>query len=149
MRAYILTVIGAAVLSSFASILTPDKWRKYVGVITGLVIISCIIAPISRLTKEDLFSGFGAIEESEQYSENLRKRIVREELEKRVGEDLSARLLNEFNADVRSEVKISINENNEITSISSVRIKGIKPEERITARICEIYGLSEDKISYE
>mgnify|MGYP004589445475 FL=1 len=149
MRAYILTVIGAAVLSSFASILTPDKWRKYVGVITGLVIISCIIAPISRLTKADLFSGFGAIEESEQYSENLRKRIVREELEKRVGEDLSARLLNEFNADVRSEVKISINENNEITGISSVRIKGIKPDERITARICEIYGLSEDKISYE
>ena len=149
MRAYILTVIGAAVLSSFASILTPDKWRKYVGVITGLVIISCIIAPISRLTKEDLFSGFGAIEESEQYSENLRKRIVREVLEKRVGEDLSARLLNEFNADVRSEVKISINENNEITAISSVRIKGIKPEGRITARICEIYGLSEDKISYE
>ena len=40
-----ITIIGATLLSAMAGIIAPEKWRSYVQVITGLVIISCIISP--------------------------------------------------------------------------------------------------------
>lgn len=149
MKTYILTIIGAAVLSSFASVLSPDKWRKYVGVITGLVIISCIIAPVAKISKTDLFSGFEAIENSEEYSKNLQKEIIEEELAKRVGEDISSRLKNEFGINVTAKVTININDNNEITGIEQIRLKGDKLSAPAVARLCEVYGVNEDKIKNE
>lgn len=149
MKTYILTIIGAAVLSSFASMLAPDKWRKYVGVITGLVIISCIIAPIAKITKTDLFSGFDAIENAEEYSVNLQEEMIKEELSKRVGEDIAARLEREFNIKASARVQININENHEITGIEKIHIKGDHLTPAATARLCEIYGVSSDKVKNE
>ena len=149
MKTYILTIIGAAVLSSFASMLAPDKWRKYVGVITGLVIISCIIAPIAGMTRTELFSGFDAIENAEEYSINLQEEMIQEELSKRVSEDIAARLEREFNIKVTAKVQININDNHEITGIEKIRIKGESLTPAATARLCEVYGVSSDKIKNE
>ena len=49
MKSYIITVIGAALLSALAEIISPEKWRGYVKIITGLVVISSIIAPAAGL----------------------------------------------------------------------------------------------------
>jgi len=46
MKEYIITIIGATLLSAMAGIIAPEKWRSYVQVITGLVIISCIIGTL-------------------------------------------------------------------------------------------------------
>ena len=51
MKEYIITIIGATLLSAMAGIIAPEKWRSYVQVITGLVIISCIISPDSYCKK--------------------------------------------------------------------------------------------------
>ena len=134
MKTYILTIIGAAVLSSFASMLAPDKWRKYVG---------------AKITKTDLFSGFDAIENAEEYSVNLQEEMIKEELSKRVGEDIAARLESEFNIKASARVQININENHEITGIEKIHIKGDHLTPAATARLCEIYGVSSDKVKNE
>ena len=36
MKEYIITIIGATLLSAMAGIIAPEKWRSYVQVITGL-----------------------------------------------------------------------------------------------------------------
>ena len=149
MKTYILTITGAAVLSSFASVLTPEKWRKYTGIITGLVIISCVAAPLAKLSKTDLFSGFEAIENEEEYSRSLQTEIVKEELEKRIGNDIETRLNTEFGITVSAGVSVVINENNEITGIEKIVISGKRLTKTASARLCEIYGRSEDKIRYE
>ena len=51
MKEYIITIIGATLLSAMAGIIAPEKWRSYVQVITGLVIISCIISPVTAIVK--------------------------------------------------------------------------------------------------
>ena len=35
MKEYIITIIGATLLSAMAGIIAPEKWRSYVQVITG------------------------------------------------------------------------------------------------------------------
>ena len=61
MKEYIITIIGATLLSAMAGIIAPEKWRSYVQVITGLVIISCIIFPVTALVKSDIFDGFDSV----------------------------------------------------------------------------------------
>ena len=61
MKEYIITIIGATLLSAMAGIIAPEKWRSYVQVITGLVIISCIISPVTAIVKSDIFDGFDSV----------------------------------------------------------------------------------------
>ena len=44
-----------AVVSSIISMLSPAKWSKYVGMITGLTVVVCIGQPVFSLLNEDLF----------------------------------------------------------------------------------------------
>lgn len=149
MKSYILTVIGAAVLSSFGTLLAPEKWRKYVNLITGLVIISCIMTPIAKLTKTDLFSGFNAIENTQMYEEYKQSKIILDELEKRVCDDIEKRLENEFGIEAKAEIKIDINENNEITGIRQIHIKNASLTKAAKERLCYIYGINEAMIKDE
>lgn len=149
MREYILSVIGAAVLSSFASMLSPSGWRKYIGVITGLVVISCIISPLSRLSRADLFKGFGYIENNEEYSLDMQEEIIRGEFSERIGEDISKRLFDEYGIKVSAAAGIKINEKYEIEGIEKIVIKGGRLNAAQKKRICEVYGVGEDDIENE
>ena len=149
MKQYILTVIGAAVLSSFTAILTPEKWRKYISLITGLVIISCIMTPVAKLTKTDLFSGFYAIEDSEVYEKYRQSKIIIDELEKNVAVDVEKRLNDEFGLKTDASVKIVTNDKNEITGIEKIRIKGDMLPSAARERLSYIYGIDKGRIEYE
>ena len=149
MKTYILTVIGAAVLSAFTTILTPEKWRKYISLITGLVIISCIMKPVAQLTKTDLFSGFNAIENTELYEEYRQSKIVIEELEKSVARDIEKRLKDEFGINAGAKVNLTVNENNEITGVKKIRITGCKINTAVKERLCYIYGTDRNVIENE
>lgn len=149
MKEYILSIIGAAVLSSFAAMLSPEKQRKYIGVITGLVIISCIVSPISKLTGTELFGGFEYIEDCEKYTYDMQKEMIIEELNESIGEDVSKRLSEEYGINAAADVSVSVNENNEIDGITEIRIGGASLTNAQKARLCEVYGIREDKIKNE
>ena len=126
MKEYIITIIGATLLSAMAGIIAPEKWRSYVQVITGLVIISCIISPVTAIVKSDVFDGFDS---------------VIEELKNRINEDVKARMEKEFKLSVTAECEIMVNDEGEITGVDSVRVYGDKLTDRARSRICEVYGL--------
>ena len=149
MKEYIITVIGATILSAMANILSPDSWRKYIGVITGFIIISCIISPISKLTDTDLFAGFDEFYEDRTDYKQVERDFIIGQLEKKIAEDIEARFKNEFNEEVTASVALKVNENNEIEYVSHIKISGSDGAVQKTERLCEIYGIKRDEVEYE
>lgn len=149
MKAYIITIIGATLLAAMAGILAPEKWRSYVQVITGLVIISCIISPVTTVVKSDIFRGFDSVEENIENSENLQAELVIEELKKRVNSDIEARMQKEFNLSVTASCEIRVNEEGAIEGVDGVRIYGNKLTDRARSRLCEVYGLKPYEVQDE
>lgn len=149
MKAYIITIIGATLLSAMAGILAPEKWRGYVQVITGLVIISCIISPVTTIVKSDILSGFDSVEQNIENSENLQSELVMEELKNRINEDIEARMEKEFRLSVTAECEIRVNDEGEIEGVDSVHIFGDKLTDRARSRLCEVYGLEPYEVQDE
>lgn len=149
MKAYIISIIGATLLAAMAGILAPEKWRGYVQVVTGLVIISCIIAPVSTVVKSDIFSGFESVEENISEGEELQSDLVKKQLKERVDADLTARMQKEYGLNIRSDCTIRVNDEGEIEGVESVRIYGDKLTDRARNRICEVYGLKNHEVVYE
>ncbi len=141
MKAYIITIIGATLLSAVAGILAPEKWRGYVQIITGLVIISCIVSPVASIVKSDIFSEFEHVGENIENSDNLQAELVLEELKKRINADIAERMDKEYNLSVKAECEIRVNSEGEIEGVESVRISGDKLTDRARLRLCEVYGL--------
>ncbi len=149
MKAYIITIIGATLLAAMAGILAPEKWRSYVQVITGLVIISCIVSPVTAVVKSDIFRGFDSVEKNIENSENLQAELVMEELEKRINDDIAARMLKEFNLSVRADCDIRVDSEGAIEGVDSVRIYGDKLTDHARGRLCEVYGLKPYEVQDE
>lgn len=146
MKSYIIAIIGATLLSAAANILSPENWRKYVAAITGLVIIACIISPISAVMQNDIFDGFENVNEIITDGEDMQYELVKSELSKKINDDIEARLTKEFNLNVRAECDILVNDNDEIERVAYVRIYGDKLTERAKNRICEVYGIGYDEV---
>jgi hypothetical protein len=142
MKAYILTVIGATLLSAFAGNLAPDKWQKYVKVITGLVLIICILSPIKSLVSVDLFDDF-EISDYDVPKGKTQAEIVISELEEKICEDIEARMKKEFNISVSAQVEIDVNSEGEIVGVRSIYLTGERITAAAAARLKEIYGAVE------
>ena len=70
MREYMITVIGGAVLAALAHTVSPEKWTKYIKIVTGIMIVSIIVSPVSVMIHGDIFSDF---EESTYRRKSSRK----------------------------------------------------------------------------
>ena len=147
MKAYIISIAAAAVISAAVSIITPEKWTKYVGVVTGLVIVLCIAQPVLELLKTNVFEGIEVqTQELNTDGNGLLLNEVKEELAARVGEDAAARLKTEFMLDCEAEADIEVNENGEIAGVKSITVyskRGL--ETAAAARLKEVYGAAEVK----
>ena len=146
---YIITVIGATLLSAMANILSPESWRKYISVITGFIIISCIAAPAAKLADADLFAGFDDFYEEKTDYEAVEKSIMTDRLTRGVEEEIEKRFLKEFKENVSVAAKLKINENGEIEGVEKIKISGSDGAYEKTKRLCEIYGINEDEVEYE
>lgn len=144
MKAYILTIIGATLLSAYASNLAPESWRKYVRIITGLVLIICILSPVKSLVSTDLFADFD-ITELGEVKGKTQEEIVVSELGQRIEDDIAARMKKEFDLNVGAEVEISVNEEGEIEGVKEIRVSGDTLTNAAKSRLCEVYGVTEVK----
>ncbi len=144
MKGYIITIIGASLLSGIAHILAPASWVKYVKLITGLVILSVIASPLTSISKINLFSDF-SIEENE-IDENIQINTIAKELEARIEADIKDRIKTEFFSEAEAEVKIALNENNEISGVTHIKIITDAEKEKIISRMCEVYGIDKDEV---
>ena len=142
MKSYIITIIGAALLSSIGAMLTPDSMKKYVSVITGFIIIAAIVSPLSSLTKINIFSGFDEISLNTQNYEQIYSQSVEKALTDRIESEIEERLKDEFqiNADVSVSLLV---ENENIKSIKNITISTATPNKNIVKRLMEVYNVNE------
>lgn len=143
MKNYIITIIGAAVLSSLGVMLTPESMRKYVSVITGFIIISCIAAPLASLTEVNLFSGFDSGTQNSTEYADIYAEAAANAVADRIGADIKERIKTEFNTNCNVWVKLFVDENNNITSISQITVEGTGLDIRTAERLMKIYEVSE------
>lgn len=142
MKAYIVTIIGATLLSAYAANLSPESWRKYVKIITGLVLIICILSPIKSLVSTDLFEDFDIMEYGDVEGKT-QEEIVARELGERIEADIEERMKNEFNLGVSARVKIKVNERGEIEGVKEIRVSGDALTGAAKSRLSEVYGTDE------
>lgn len=147
MKEYIISIASAAVISAVVSIITPEKWAKYVSIVTGLVIVLCIAQPIFSIFKSDVYND---IEFKSSVTDLDGKAVlvqeIKKELKDRVENDTENRLKTEFGFECNVEADISANEKGEITGVNCITVYGRrKPDTEVVSRLKEVYGVNEVK----
>jgi len=141
MTSYISSIIGAAILSGIASLLSPASWRKYVGIVSGIVILCTLIAPLSDIRVTELFSAdIPPAEVRTEDGEELRLRMVRDELKRRIEADIEERLLKEFGERVKASADIGVSADGKITGVNAI-VTDRKISAAASRRLCEVYGV--------
>ena len=143
MKSYLLNVVCAVLISMFCNILLPKEWGKYVKIITGLMIIGAILAPMNLKFSFDELNFENEKAEFEQQAGQYSNELIKEELKKRIEEDAEKRIFEEFNKNVRVNAEIQTNSDNEITGIEKIEISGENIDGKITKRIRQIYNPTE------
>ena len=139
MRNYLMNIAGAIIITVFAEIMLPDKWSKYVKIITGIIIISAIASPVKDKINFDI-SAF--VDEGEKYvkaGEEYSNELILSELEKNINSDCKQRIYEEFGVDAEVVCKIEVNEENEIVGVLEMRLEGNGISSSVINRIYEIY----------
>lgn len=141
MKGYIISIAAAAVISAVTAVTAPERWSKYVGIVTGLVITLCIGRPVLELMHTDVFEGLDySFTPSVEYSDSEYRKKVISELETQVSDDVKARLDSEFGQDCEVETVLGVNPSGEITGVECISIYGGNIDSAAIGRLREVYG---------
>lgn len=144
MKAYIISVAASTVISSIMVMITPEKWSKYVGAVTGLVVTICIAQPIVSIMGTDVFGGISYPDTYAKIEgEAMLYHQIKQELENRISNDAKARLKSEFNRNCEVEAEAEIKKTGEVTGIKSILVYGDKIDTVSIGRLRDIYGAEE------
>ena len=146
MRAYIISIAGAAVLGAVINMLSPDKWSKYISIVTGLVIAVSIGSPIISFFRSDVLSdlSFNTAPASTQGTD-IFYRELRQEFERRIENDVKSRIASEFGMDITAEAEAATDGEGHITGIKKITVYGGHPDNIVIGRLREVYGAAEVK----
>lgn len=145
MRAYIISVAGAAVLSAVINMLSPEKWSKYIGVLTGLVVALAIGRPLIGVIDKDVFSEVRTEADSTAADTGTDAFYagLYAELQSRIEGDIKERLKAEYGADCEAEAELSAAEDGRVTGVKRITVRGGHLDNIAVARLREIYGAEE------
>lgn len=143
MKSYLMSITGAVLISVFSNVILPEKWNKYIKVITGLIIISTIVSPLKISWDFDFNKQFKMPQNIEKTSEEYSLQLIKQELKKRVDEDIKKRIKEEFSKDITANCDIGVNANGEITGVEKIIISGDEISEIAIKRLQEIYAPKE------
>ena len=142
MKSYLMRIIGAVIISIFTEIALPEIWSKYTKIITGLIIITAIAAPLEKAFDLDFKKYFDTPQKLEMSAQDISITLIKEELEKNVEKDINQRMIDEYNKHITSEVCVKTNEENKISGILSINLIG-DVSDLMVNRIKEIYAPEE------
>lgn len=142
MKAYILKIVGAALLCAFSEHLVPEGWQKYMKLISGLIIISVLISPFTGKSSVSLFDGFIPESTYIHEGEEMLFSEIKKELEKKVEEDIRLRVSEEFSVDVEAKVTVKTTSDGKIEKVQKILLTGIE-DNSITERLKFVYGTEE------
>lgn len=144
MREYIMSIIGAGILCSFSEILSPDKWKKYIKLVTGVIITVIMISPIKKIDMHvfDIFNN----QTEYAVDGSLLKNTVKEELESKVADDVRMRIKEKYGCESEVKAVAGTDEENNITGIELIEVKTNAEAAGAAAIITEVYGINKDRV---
>ncbi len=142
MKIYLMKIVGAVLICVFTDIALPEKWSKYIKIITGLIIISTIASPLEKPLNLNFKEYFRVSEKLEKTGEEYQISLIKEEFEKNVSNDIEKRIYDEFKKEISADVIVSLNDENKISGIKKIELNGDINDE-ILNRINEIYAPKE------
>ena len=146
MKAYIISIAATTVISAVITMITPEKWSKYVSVVTGLVVMVCIAQPIVSLMRADVFEIFSYdFEYDKSEGERVLYTQIKTELEKRICTDTVNRIKSEFGKTCEVETEITMKESGEVAGVKLILVYGEKIDAVAIGRLREVYGAEEVK----
>lgn len=129
MKAYILKLVGAALISAFAEHIAPNGWQKYVKLVSGLIIISVLISPFAENKRFADFDVIDAGEEYAQIGEEMLRNQVTAELEQRIGGDIEQRVYDEYGISLKAEARLAVNDKGDIEKVEKIILYSDKNED--------------------
>ena len=138
-----MSITGAVLTAVMADVLLPEKWRKYVRIITGLIIIATIISPLKSITIPDVDIYKREADELSYDGEALRHRLIVEELQKNIEADICLRIDDELGESVGARVEIAVNANDEITGVERIKITGANEVQNVKEILDKVYSPKE------
>lgn len=142
MKAYIITIIGATLLGAVGSCMTPEAMRKYVNVITGFIVISVIVSPLSGLGNIDFFESLREPQKTHTDFDKEYAQAVSLALKKQIEGDAKRRIKEEFSKECEVEVALRV-EDGDIKEIRQIFVRGIGASEKVSRRLMEVYNVRE------
>ncbi len=147
MKTYILSIAVTTVLSAVVNMITPDKWSKYVGVVTGLVVMLCIAQPIIGIMNRDTLADFSYTTDTRiTDGEKLLCANIRTELEGHINRDIKDRLKRDFNRDCSADTEVAMTDKGEVTGVRRITVYGDRIDAVIIGKLRDVYGAEE--VSY-
>lgn len=135
MQKYISAVACAAVICGLCDVLIPKSWQKYIGILTGALLLAALISPLQGLgvsgTLQLSFDDAG-IKSYDLSSE------VEKTLENNICADIESRILTEFSVNTSADVEISACDG-KITGVDKISLSCAE-NEQIRARLYEVYA---------
>ncbi len=142
MKAYILRIVGAALIAAFSEHLVPKEWQKYMKLISGFIIISVLIAPFTGEKTKTLFDDFDISWEYKEKGEELMLENIKAQLEEDIAKDIALRVTEEFSREVTAKVWVDTDSRGKIKGVRRIELSGEENSE-ITKRLEFVYGTDE------
>lgn len=126
MKEYLLILLGVSLLSGIVSILAPDgKLKRYIRLLTGLVVLCVLIRPALSLLKsagDGIFdTGEAGREESVSAYDDIYNNNLKEAGEREVAKRLKDKIIKEFDVGEESiDVKAEFVSENDRYRVSTV-----------------------------
>ena len=143
MKTYFMSIMFAVLISVFAGMILPDKWDKYIKIITGLIIISTIVTPLKKTWDFNYDEYLLKYDEIETDGTEYQRQLITKELGNKIKNDISDRLSEEFQVDPEVKVTIGIDQENKITGVKIIELNGDDLSDKIYDRLMEIYAPEE------
>jgi len=145
MREYVITMSVVAIICSVLEIAAPKEWEKYIKLGIGLIILSVILTPFTKMRQDRVSVNISDNNVNTQsfYDE------ISGKLKHNIEQDIELRLLEEFDIIAKAEVDIEIDEEHNIKGVNAIRIRAREKSDGITERLEEIYGCSRIEIIHE
>ena len=135
MKEYFSLVVSAAVLAGVAECAAPETWKKYLGIVTGIMMISVILQPVSSIKKVDLFSDYN--NEAINF-ETVQTQAVVSELSKKISSDVEEKIYNKTGVETEAETVISVSKDGIISGVKEIVVWTTEQQQLIT-QILEEY----------
>lgn len=136
MREYIIRAAVAAVVAALSEFIAPEKWRGYIRLAVGFMVLAILFAPIAELKNKTPFP------KNQEYEMNdiPFKDAISEKLKENVEKDIEERVLEEFSVKAEAMVEIDVDDEHNIKGVRRIVIDARKNPQGLAERLREVYG---------